>query len=153
MINITILTIGKIKENYFSQAANEYLKRLSPYAKIRVEELKAESFNESNKDKAKNIEGERIIFFLEKRPDSEIFILDEKGKEFTSVEFSKEIGDESHHFIFVIGGSLGLSEEVKKKGKNISLSKMTYPHEMARMILIEQIYRAVTIVKGKQYHY
>lgn len=153
MFNITILAVGKIKEKYFQEAIGEYLKRLKPYAKITIEELKAEPFkNENEKIKSKKIEGERILNFLEKHSDSEVFILDERGKKFSSMEFANHLL--SQPIIFVIGGALGIDEGVIKKCKNkISLSNMTFPHEMARLFLIEQLYRAITIVKGKEYHY
>lgn len=154
MLNITLLTIGKIKEKSFSDLILEYLKRLRPYAKIKIEELKAEPFNVSTKTKAMEIEGERIINFLQKFPDGKIVLLDEAGKNFSSLEFSDFLNDEKSHFIFVIAGSLGLPKIIKEKIKlNLSLSKMTFPHEMARVILLEQIYRAVTISKNKEYHH
>lgn len=153
MLNITILAIGKIKNKSFSELISEYLKRLNPYAKINLEELKAEAFTPSNKSKAMETEGECLLSFLKKYPDSKIVILDEGGKNFSSPEFAGFLNDEKSHFIFVIGGSLGLIKAVKAKGQLLSLSKMTFPHEMARAILLEQIYRAVTIIKGKEYHY
>ena len=112
-------------------------------------------FNDSNKDKTKKEEGEKILKFLEKKNRAEIFILHEKGSEYDSNSFAKVIKEnEGKEITFVIGGSLGFSEEVLKKyPKQISLSKMTFLHEMAKVILIEQIYRAITILKNKSYHY
>lgn len=155
MFSITILAIGKIKERYFAEAIEEYKKRLKPYAKIDIVELKVEPFSENTKDKAKNIEAKRILSFLEKHSDGQIFILDENGKNPASREFAQMIEkSENNHFIFVIGGSLGFAKEIlEKPWPKISLSAMTFPHEMARVILIEQIYRAVTIIKNKDYHY
>lgn len=155
MFNITILAVGKIKEKYFQEAIGEYLKRLKPYAKITIEELKAEPFkNESEKIKSKKIEGGRILNFLEKHSGSEVIILDEHGKKFSSPEFTNYLLKINRQIVFVIGGALGIDESVSKKYKNkISLSDMTFPHEMARLFLSEQIYRATTIVKRKEYHY
>ncbi|MDO8669254.1 MAG: 23S rRNA (pseudouridine(1915)-N(3))-methyltransferase RlmH [Candidatus Buchananbacteria bacterium] len=154
MLNITILAVGKIKEKSFLELVLEYLKRLKPYAKIKIEELKAEPFNPASKNKAREIEGERIINFLKKFAGSRVVLLDERGKSFSSLELADFISDEKSHFIFVIGGSLGLSENVKEKIKSrLSLSKLTFPHEMARVILLEQIYRSVAILKNKEYHY
>lgn len=155
MFNITILAVGKIKEKYFQEAIGEYLKRLKPYAKITIEELKAEPFkNESEKIKSKKIEGGRIINFLEKHSDSEVVILDECGKKYSSMEFAGHLSKINIPIIFVIGGALGIDEKVSDKYKNqMALSDMTFPHEMARLFLLEQIYRATTIVKGKDYHY
>lgn len=155
MFNITILVVGKIKEKYFQEAIGEYLKRLKPYAKITIEELKAEPFkNKSEKIKSKKIEGGRILNFLEKHSDSEVVILDEHGKKFSSVEFANNLSKINRQIVFVIGGALGIDEKVSDKYKNkMALSNMTFPHEMARLFLLEQIYRATTIVKGKDYHY
>ena len=154
MLNITLLTIGKIKDKSINDLILEYLKRLKPYAKINIEELKSESFKVDNKNKAKEVEGERIINYLKKYPDSQVILLTENGKTFDSVEFSDFINNENTHFIFVIAGSLGFSKAVENKIKtSLSLSKMTFTHEMARLILLEQIYRAITIHKKKEYHY
>ena len=154
MLNITLLTIGKIKDKSLTDLILEYLKRLSPYAKIKIEELKAESFKADNKNKAKEAEGERILNYLKKYPDSQVILLTENGQTFDSVEFSDFINHETAHYIFVIAGSLGFSKAVENKIKtSLSLSKMTFTHEMARLILLEQIYRAVTIHKNKEYHY
>lgn len=154
MFNIIILTIGKVKERYFQTAIDEYLKRLSPYAKITFQELKAESFSSATKLKAKEIEGSRLINFLDKHKDSKIYILDERGKEYTSVELAGNLEKSGQEIIFVIGGSLGLNQEILKNYTNhFSLSKLTLPHELARVVLVEQLYRSVTILKNKEYHY
>lgn len=155
MLDIIILSVGKIKESYFQEAFDEYLKRLKPYAKIGLHELKPEPFmGDSDKEKSKKIEGERILNFLDKHQNSEVVILDEHGKKFSSVKFSEYLMSMDRQIIFVVGGALGFSEEVSEKHKNkISLSDMTFPHEMARVLLIEQIYRATAISKGKSYHY
>ena len=155
MFHITLLVIGKIKENYFAEAINEYSKRLKPYAKLDVVELKAESFSEGAKEKAKKMEAERILSFLDKKPDAQVFILDENGKNPTSKEFAQIMEkSESGHFIFVVGGALGFASEIiEKPYLKLSLSNMTFPHEVARVVLFEQIYRAMTIIKGKEYHH
>lgn len=155
MFNIIVLAVGKIKEKYFQEAIGEYLKRLRPYAKITIEELRAEPFkNESEKIKSKKIEGERILNFLEKHSDSEVIILDEHGKKYSSPEFANYFSKINRSVVFVVGGALGIDENVIKKYSNkITLSDMTFPHEMARLFLVEQIYRAMTIIKNKEYHY
>lgn len=155
MWNITIVAMGKIKETYFRDAIDEYAKRLGPYVKLSFQELKPEPFyGASDKMKAKKIEGERLRAFLEKRPESYVIILDERGKKYSSTTFASYLAKISQPIIFVIGGSLGIDESVVNQYKNIiSLSDMTFPHEMARMILVEQIYRAVTILKEKEYHH
>lgn len=154
MFDITILAIGKIKEPYFFEAANEYLKRLKPYAKIRIVELEPEPFNNSNKEKVRKIETEKLVSFLKKQEHARVFILSEHGKGMDSHEFAELLDKENNRTIFVFGGSLGFDRDILEKYQNrISLSPMTFPHEMARVVLLEQAYRAAMILKGKDYHY
>lgn len=155
MLDITILAVGKIKEEYFKKACGEYIKRLSPYARISIEEIPYEPFRHNGeKNKVKQKEGERIRRILEKKGGCEIFILDEHGKEYTSEQFAKMIEKTSKPIVFVIGGSLGMSEEVLSlPHKKIALSSFTFPHELVRVVFFEQIYRATTIIHRKTYHY
>ena len=157
MLKITILTVGKMKDIDFKNSFGKYLKRISPYAVIHLVELAAEPFyDNSNKEKIKQQEGKKIIGFLKKHSQDKILILDEKGKQFDSIEFAEFLfKKESEHIIFIIGGTLGISREVLnlKNAESISLSKLTFPHEMAKVILTEQIYRAIAINKNKSYHY
>jgi 23S rRNA (pseudouridine1915-N3)-methyltransferase len=153
MLEIIIITIGKIKNEFFAGAISEYLTRLKPYASLKILELSPEPFNESNRDKAKKTEGERILSAVEKYAGAEIFLLHERGEEIDSVKLARRLELSGGKTVFVIAGALGFSEEVLQKYCQLSLSKMTFPHEMARLILLEQIYRATTIIKGKTYHY
>lgn len=156
MFHITILAIGKIKAKYFQAAAEEYAKRLKSYVKLEIIELEAESFSEDegSKIKAKKKEGDRILKFLKKHNNAEVIILDEKGKEFSSEKFAKFLDSIDRHIVIIVGGSLGWDEEIKKQPfMRLSLSQMTHPHELARVILLEQIFRAVAILKNKEYHY
>ena len=154
MFNITILAIGKVKESYINTAIVDYLKRLAPYGKIKIEELKAEKFNENNHEQAKVIEGERIKTYLDKRGEARVIIMDELGKMIKSVDFSQLVDGEQRPIILVIGGSLGLADSIKNSYReHIALSALTLTHEMARLILVEQVYRGMTIAKGKIYHY
>jgi 23S rRNA (pseudouridine1915-N3)-methyltransferase len=157
MFKITIIAIGKIKKNYFKDGIDEYFKRLTPDAKINVEEIKNEPFfDNSNNEKIKELEGNKILNFLKKYSQDKIVVLDERGKEFESRGFSEFLANNrQEHIVFVIGGALGLSEEVLSYpgAVKISLSKMTLPHEMVRLVLAEQIYRAIAIAKDKKYHY
>ena len=156
MFHITILAIGKLKAKYFQAAAEEYAKRLKPYVKLEIIELEAESFteDEGSRTKAKKVEWWRILKFLKKHNNAEIIILEEKGKEFSSEKFAKFLDGLDRHIIFIIGGSLGWDEEIKKRPfTRLSLSQMTYPHELARVALLEQIFRAIAILKDKEYHY
>lgn len=157
MLDITILAVGKIKKEYFQTGCSEYLKRLSPYARIEMQEVQSEPFNsdsDTDRTKSKQKEGERILAFLKRFPDSLVFLMHEHGQNPTSAELAQKINNLNSHIIFVIGGALGFSDEVLNyNAEKLSLSMMTFPHEMARMILLEQIYRAITISKDKSYHY
>lgn len=153
MLEIIIIAIGKIKNEFFSGAIEEYLLRLKPYASVKILELTPEAFGDSNREKAKKAEGERILSALEKYAGAEVFLLHERGKEIDSVKFSEKMSSTSGKTVFVVAGALGFAEEVLQKYNQLSLSKMTFPHEMARLILLEQIYRTTTIIKGKTYHY
>jgi 23S rRNA (pseudouridine1915-N3)-methyltransferase len=152
MLEIIIIAIGKIKNEFFSEAIREYLTRLKPYAVVKILELTPESFNDSNREKAKQLEGERIVRALEKYDRSDVFLLHERGKEMTSVKFSEKLA-EAGKMVFAIAGALGFNEAILAKYQQLSLSEMTFPHELARLVLLEQIYRAATIIKGKTYHY
>ncbi len=152
MIDIKIISIGKIKKSYFRDALDEYLKRLQPYARIKFTYLKANSFNKSNQEQIKIEESIKILKHLEKYNDEEIFLLHETGKDFNSLEFANFINCQQK-IIFVIGGSLGFSEELLSKYQQISFSKLTFLHEMVSVILLEQLYRAITIFQGKEYHH
>jgi len=153
MLNIEIIAIDKIRNKNFNLAIEEYLKRLKPYATIKITELKPEAFDSNNHEKIKKIEGEKILKILEKYPKENIWLLHERGDEIDSIKFSKQVENNGERIFFVIGGALGFSPEILKKYQQISLSRMTMPHELARLVLIEQLYRATTILKGKNYHY
>ena len=151
MINMTIVAVGNLKEKFSVDAQKEYLKRLSAFCKIKVVETK--EFNElKNVELIKEREGEEILKHLSGFP----ILLDVKGEEMSSEELAKNIEKLtlSHSSLtFVIGGSYGVSEKVKKACKQkISFSKMTFPHNLFRIMLLEQIYRAFTIINGKSYH-
>lgn len=151
MLNITLVTIGKIREAYLNEAALEYIKRIKPYGRLVIEELKAESFSNTTKDKAKKIEGERIQAFLDRKNGAEVCLLAEHGTLFNSLDFAAKIKDKE--LVLVIAGSLGFNKELENKYSKISLSPLTFPHELARVVLLEQIYRATTIINNKEYHY
>lgn len=151
MLNITIITIGKIKDKFLSGLAAEYLKRISPYARLTVTELKAESFTATNKEKAKILEAERIETVLSKKNSAKVYLLSEEGELSPSHDFAKRLNQ--GEIILVIAGSLGFAKDFSNKYPKISLSPLTFTHEMARVILFEQIYRATTILNNKEYHY
>ena len=158
-MQITLVTVGKIKEQYLKEAINEYIKRLSPYSKINIIEVMDEPIvdNPSKKEieKAIDKEGEKILSHLPNN--SYVINLDLNKKEYDSIEFAsflqKRIDTYSNRLVFVIGGSYGLSEKVKNNAKeSISISKMTFTHQMTRLLLLEQIYRAFKINNNETYH-
>ena len=158
MLNINIISVGKLKEDYLKSASKEYEKRISAYAKLKIFEVDEErlSDNPSEKEieKALKTEGEKILTIAKK---STIIALCIEGKEFSSVDFSKEIEKLEVSGIsdisFVIGSSFGLHNIVKESAKiKISFSRMTFPHQLCRIILLEQIYRAMNIKNKGKYH-
>lgn len=154
MPHIHIVTLGKLKEKYWREAENEYLKRLSPYYDIVLHEIREESFDEkSDKEKIRLAEAKKILTAIEKIKTENMFALDEHGKKFSSLAFSEFISPLTN-MVFIIGGPLGLHQTILKKVKTkISFSDMTFTHQMIRVFLLEQLYRATTIKIGKKYHY
>lgn len=158
-MNIKIITVGKLKEKYLVQGINEYVKRLGVYAKMQLvevpDEKAPENLSEAEMLQVKDKEGQRI---LAKIKDQEyVFALAIEGKNPSSESFAKQIDQlgvqGKSQLVFVIGGSLGLSDEViKRSNTQISFGKMTYPHQLMKLILVEQIYRAFRINKGEPYH-
>jgi len=153
MWDITILAVGKLKEKHWQAASAEYLKRLKPYAKITVEELRAEPFSAATREKSKKVEASRIEDYLKKRPGSLVMLLAESGRRTDSYIFAETLKNVNQPLILVIGGALGFKEELFETYPKISLSKLTFPHELARVILLEQLYRAAAILNNKTYHY
>jgi 23S rRNA (pseudouridine1915-N3)-methyltransferase len=155
----TILCVGKIKEKFYADAVQEYGKRLSRYGKINIVEVADEKTKENasetliNQIKAK--EGERLLEKI--RDNMYVIALDLKGKEYDSVAFSRHLSqlmlDGNSHITFVIGGSLGLhSSLLQRADEKICFSKMTFPHQLMRVILLEQVYRANRIQNNEPYH-
>ncbi len=159
MLNITIIAIGKLKESYWHEAEAEYLKRLTSDARVEIIELKEKSFDEkSSPELMKQKEADKIKKALDKIKGSYIIALDSTGQELSSTEISQEINkimlDGNNSITFIIGGPLGLDGSIKKRADLIlSLSKLTFTHQMVRTILLEQIYRAIMILGGRKYHY
>ena len=158
-MNITIITVGKLKEKYLKQGIDEYLKRLTVYAKVDIIELPDEKAPETLSDvemlQIKDKEGERILYKI--NPDAHVIALAIEGKMKTSEELANTVDKLGTYgkskITFIIGGSLGLSQEVMKRADEaLSFSKMTFPHQLMRLILVEQIYRAYRIIRGEPYH-
>jgi 23S rRNA (pseudouridine1915-N3)-methyltransferase len=156
MFNIHLIVIGKFKEKYWAAAEAEYLKRLKPYAKIRLTELNEEPFRTSaDFDKCKQREAQKIMHYI--KPHNCVIALHEKGTQYTSIAFADFLKKQSEYgqeMIMVIGGPLGLHEDILARADfTLSLSQLTFVHQMVRPLLLEQIYRAATINSGKHYHY
>lgn len=152
MLDIILITVGKIKEPGLLDLADQYLNRLKPYAKLKLVELPASSFSPVNQEKAKAAESARITEALSKQSGRQIYLLAERGKEFSSPALATFLA-ESGPLTLVIGGALGFSAQLYAKYPQLSLSPLTFPHELARVILLEQLYRATTILSDKKYHY
>lgn len=159
MIHINIICIGKLKETYLKDAVTEYCKRLSKYCALNIIELPDEkipnSLSEKEIDLIKAKESNNILNQIKK--DSYIICLDLNGKQYTSEEFSQKIEYISANYnssiTFIIGGSLGLSKELLTSSNElISFSKMTFPHQLFRVFLLEQIFRAFKISRNENYH-
>lgn len=156
MIKINVVAVGKVKESYFLDGIKEYQKRLSKYASVQIIEVKEENLTqgetESERLKIIEAEAENII----KKLKGKVVALCIEGERQSSEKFSSTIKnyvDKGEELTFVIGGSYGLSERIKRAAdKKLSFSDMTFPHTMTRLILLEQIYRAFTIINNATYH-
>ena len=160
MIKINIYCVGSLKENYLKEASDEYLKRLSRYAKvtiIEVNEAKITSFdNDSLIQKTLDEEGNSLLNHI--KSNDYLILIDLHGKEYTSDELARSfdnlISKGTSSFALVIGGTLGLSDELRKRAKaKVCLSKMTFPHQLTRIILLEQLYRIFKINNHESYHH
>ena len=149
---IKIITVGAIKEKYLKDAIEEYTKRISKYTNIEIIEVKDEGLVEPQK--AMDLEGEKIKKYIS--PRDYVITLEIEGKQLTSEEFAQKINSiylESSNITFIIGGSYGISQEIKNMSNfKLSFSKMTFPHQLFRVNLLEQIYRAYKINNNESYH-
>jgi 23S rRNA (pseudouridine1915-N3)-methyltransferase len=158
-VQIAIVAVGKLKEKYLREGIDEYSKRLSAYCKLQVvevaDEKAPEELSPSEMEQVKRREGERILAQL--KPDQYVIALAIDGQMWSSEKLSAELDRLALHgrsqIAFVIGGSLGLSPDVLKRADaQLSFSKMTFPHQLVRLILLEQVYRAFRISRGEPYH-
>lgn len=160
-MKISIISVGKIKEKYLREAIDEYSKRLSKFCTLNiteVDEIVAKVENESNINNSIALEGDEIISKLNSfAKNSFVFALDIDGKELSTIDFKNKISEIKLSGIsdiaFIIGGSYGLSDKVKKRANmRLSFSKMTFPHQLFRVILLEQVYRVFKIENNEPYH-
>ena len=158
-MKIRLLVVGHLKETYWKEAQNEYLKRLTPYAKVEIEEVddlpSGKSDSPAEMEEVKNKENAKVLSKI--KPNDYVILLDLGKEQPDSVELSsrleKWMRDGGSSITFVIGGSLGLSNEMKKRGNaSLTLSKLTFTHQMTRVILLEQIYRSFKILHNEPYH-
>jgi len=156
-MNINIITIGKLKEDYWKEAEKEYLKRLQAFCNLKIIEIKEEKFTEKdNFENIKNKEGKKI---LKKIPENSfVILLDKEGKKFTSKKIGEQLtnfeNESKNNISFIIGGPLGFSKEIlNKHNEKWSFSNLTFTHQMIRIFLLEQIYRGFMIKENRKYHY
>lgn len=158
-MRITLITVGKIKEKYLKDAIAEYQKRLGAYCKLEIIEVADEktldNASEVVEDSIRHKEGERILKYV--KDDAYVITLEINGKQLSSEELAdkmEKLGVQgTSHIMFIIGGSIGLGKEVLKRSDfALSFSKMTFPHQLMRVILLEQVYRGYRIMNGEPYH-
>lgn len=158
-MKISIVSVGKLKEKYLKQGIQEYLKRLGAYAKVDVievaDEKAPENMSEAEMLEVKRKEGERILSQI--APDTYVITLEINGKMLSSEQLAAKMDELATYgkskIVFVIGGSLGISDDVQKRSDlALSFSKMTFPHQLMRLILLEQVYRGFRINRGEPYH-
>lgn len=158
-MKITILCVGKLKERYLTDGVEEYLKRLNPFAKVEIKELTEERMpsepSEAERQQVLQRETERLLAVIPK--DSYVIALDVVGKQITSPELAAKIANlglnGTSHITFVIGGAFGYTDALRQRADfRWSFSQLTFTHQMIRMLLVEQIYRAYKIMRNEKYH-
>ena len=156
-MKFTLLTVGKTDKKWIQDGIDIYMSRLKhyiPFSIVEIPELKNTS--SLSKEQIKQKEAEFILKYL--KNDDDLILLDENGKEYKSIEFSKFVSDKMNfankNIVFLIGGAFGFAQNIYNRASGkISLSRMTFSHQMIRVIFIEQLYRAFTIIKGEPYHH
>jgi 23S rRNA (pseudouridine1915-N3)-methyltransferase len=152
MMDIILITVGKIKDPALAGLAADYQKRFRPYGRLRLVEVAAEPFTAATRDKAKEKEAARLQVALDRCAVPTVYLLSEHGRLYDTAAFTKLVGG-SKTVVLVIAGSLGFAPDLATRYPQLSLSPLTFPHELARVVLLEQLYRAATILKGKTYNY
>ena len=155
-MNINIISVGKIREKYIKLGIDEFLKRLTPYSSVKITEIPAEDMKtDCVTEKILQKEGEKILSKI--RENTYVIVMDREGKKLGSEKFAQKLGEISskgvNNVAFVIGSSEGLDDDVKNRADFVlSMSEMTFPHQLMRLILLEQIYRAFRILNNEPYH-
>ncbi len=155
ILNINLVCVGKIKEKYIEEGIAEYIKRMKSYAQFKIVELK-EDGNDRERERSKDIEGEEILKILSKNKGLNVLLAIE-GKQYSTEDFTDVIVEKTNRGIstinFIVGGSYGVSEAVKEASEiKLSFSKFTFPHQLMRLIFMEQIYRWFSIINNSKYH-
>ena len=158
MLGISFITVGKLKEDYWKEAEAEYLKRIKPFARFNIHELREESFSDKEpRDFILRKEGEKLELALQRLGPARIIALDVGGANYTSEGLALRLNEwrsNAEDVAFVIGGPLGLDKTVLGQAhETLSISPLTFTHQMARVILLEQIYRGMMILANRKYHY
>jgi len=156
-MKILLLVFGKTDESYVIEGIKKFEKKIKPFIQLEIEEI-AEPKNHCKLAKPQQLNNEAIIFKSKLKSSDEVVLLDEKGKQFSSVEFSQKIesllNSTKKRIVFIVGGPYGISENLKNEFKNqISLSKMTFTHQLVRLFFVEQVYRSFTIINKMPYHH
>ena len=158
-MNVSVIAVGKLREKPYREMADEYLKRLSRYGRYKEIELndlpERDGTSRAEEEKLKTREGEDILKRI--RPEDRVIALTIPGKQRSSEELAQELGEAKNggqgRLVFIIGGSLGLGSNVLARADGeMSMSRMTFPHQLARVMLLEQLYRAEKILAGERYH-
>lgn len=154
MNKITIIAVGALKNKAFQNLVNDYQKRIKPYACLKLLEITDSSFRGNDRKRAKNQEKEKLQKVLHNYKKEQIYLLSERGRLFDSLSFADFLNNnDGEEIVLVISGALGWDEAWAEKYQSLSLSALTFPHELARVVLLEQLYRGLSINNGKQYHY
>ncbi|HEY3322960.1 MAG TPA: 23S rRNA (pseudouridine(1915)-N(3))-methyltransferase RlmH [Planctomycetota bacterium] len=152
-MKLLILAVGKLRSAPLRQVCEDYLARLSRYGHAEVKEVKAAE----SATPAQSVAQESARLLDELEPTDQVCVLDERGKELTSIELAELLKSyemrAAKRLVFIIGGAYGLSDAVRKRGRPVALSRLTFPHELCRVVMLEQLYRARTIQRGEPYHH
>jgi len=154
-MKIIFLVVGKTNENWIALGIAEYLKRLKHYTAFQLEEIADVKVGKRSAEEVKKLEGEAILKYIE--PSDKVILLDENGRQHSSRQFAGELqkwmNASPKRIVFIVGGAFGFSQEVIQQAEaKLSLSKLTFTHQMIRPFFVEQLYRAFTILKGEKYH-
>lgn len=154
MISVEVIWVGKTEKGFYTEALGYFQKRIAPLCQVTYQEVRAASHSSREQTQSKAKEGEAILKRTE--PGDYVILLDEKGKTRTSINFAQHLQNRAERgkLIFILGGAFGVDEKVRKRANEIfSLSPLTFPHQLARIVFLEQLYRSLSINSGSGYHH